>query len=89
MEFSEMLVALKQGKKGTRANWNAAGQFVFLQKGYPDGIGLNKNTAEATGFAEGTVFRFQPYLMLLNAQYEFVPWVPSTGDIFAEDWEVV
>ena len=28
----------------------------------------------------------QPYLYLKNAQNELVPWVPSQGDLFAEDW---
>lgn len=27
-----------------------------------------------------------PYLYLKNAQDKLVPWVPSTGDLFAEDW---
>lgn len=30
-----------------------------------------------------------PYLYLFNAQGGFVPWVPSQGDLFAEDWGVV
>lgn len=27
-----------------------------------------------------------PYLYLHNAQDQLVPWVPSTGDLFATDW---
>lgn len=27
-----------------------------------------------------------PYLYLQNAQGQLVPWVPSQGDLFAEDW---
>ena len=30
-----------------------------------------------------------PYLYLHNAQGKLVPWVPSTGDLFAEDWAIV
>ena len=30
-----------------------------------------------------------PYLYLHNAQGKLVPWVPSTGDLFAEDWVIV
>lgn len=30
-----------------------------------------------------------PYLYLTNAQGKNVPWVPSQGDLFAEDWQVV
>lgn len=30
-----------------------------------------------------------PYLVLKNAQNEFVPWVPSQGDLFAHDWAIL
>lgn len=30
-----------------------------------------------------------PYLYLKNAQNEFVPWVPSQGDLFARDWAIL
>lgn len=30
-----------------------------------------------------------PYLMMFNAQGEYVPWVPSTGDIFSKKWIVL
>lgn len=30
-----------------------------------------------------------PYMYLHNAQDKNVPWVPSTGDLFANDWRIV
>ena len=30
-----------------------------------------------------------PYLVLKNSQNEFVPWVPSQGDLFANDWALL
>lgn len=30
-----------------------------------------------------------PYLVLKNAQNELVPWVPSQGDLFAQDWALL
>lgn len=30
-----------------------------------------------------------PYLYLKNSQNEMVPWVPSQGDLFAQDWAVL
>ena len=89
MDFSFALTELKNGKQLSRINWNAFGQFVMYQKGYPNGIAINKNTAEATGMPEGTTCRFSPYLMLMNAEGVFVPWVPSMGDLLAEDWVVI
>lgn len=89
MDFSDALGELKMGNQLTRKSWNATGQFVMYQKGYPEGIPINKNTAEATGIPEGTTCRFSPYFMLLNAQAVFVPWVPSTGDLLAKDWFII
>ena len=30
-----------------------------------------------------------PYAYLYNAQGQCVPWVPSQGDLFAADWQLV
>ena len=89
MNFSEALKAVKNGAHIARSGWN--GKYVTYQKAYPDGIAINKNTAEATGIAEGTVVKFLPYLMMKTADPEvtFVPWLASQTDILAEDWEEV
>lgn len=76
------------GAKISRAGWNGKDQFVFYQKGYPDGIAINRNTSEATGLLEGTKCFFQPYLMIRNAQNQFIPWLASQGDLLANDWIV-
>jgi hypothetical protein len=87
--FEVALLNLKQGRRITRAGWNAADQFAVLQKGYPDGIAINANTAEATGIPQGTVCVFRPYLMLRTADGSFVPWAPTVSDVLAEDWKIV
>lgn len=89
MDFSDALSICKAGSKITRSGWNGPGQYVVHQKGYPDGIAINANTAEATGIPQGTVCRFAPYLMIFNAQGVFVPWLASQGDLLADDWEAV
>lgn len=89
MNFSEALVHLKDGLRIARHGWNGKGMWIVLQKAYPDGIPINKNTAEATGIPEGTVCRFLPYLMMRTAQGDFVPWLASQTDILANDWEIV
>jgi len=87
--FQMALFALKAGRKVARSGWNGKGMFVVLQKGYPDGIKINANTAEALGIEEGTVKKFLPYLMFQTAQGDFVPWLASQTDLLADDWEVV
>jgi hypothetical protein len=89
MDFSDALRAARTGAKIQRSGWNGKGMFVVLQKGYPDGIPINANTAEATGIAQGTVCRFLPYLMFFTAQGDFVPWLASQTDLLADDWGIV
>lgn len=89
MDFGAALRALKDGDRVTRTGWNGQGMFVVYQKGYPDGIPINANTAEATGIPEGTVCYFRPYLMMKTVDDEFVPWVISQTDALADDWERV
>jgi hypothetical protein len=86
MDFQYALTALKEGKRVSRGGWNGKDMWICLQNGYPEGIEINKNTAEATGFKEGTVHKFRAYLMMFTAQGDFVPWVASQTDLLAEDW---
>jgi hypothetical protein len=85
-DFGGALSLLRQGRKVSRAGWNGKGMWIVLQKGYPDGIPINKNTAEATGIPEGTVIRFLPYIMMKTVDGSFVPWLASQTDILADDW---
>lgn len=86
LTFGMALEALKAGARVHRSGWNGDGMYVVLQHGYPDGIPINENTARATGIPQGTVCRFRPYLMMLTAQGDFVPWVASQTDLLADDW---
>ena len=86
MDFSKALQLLKAGKKLARSGWNGKGIFVVYQKGYPDGIPCNAQTAEAWGMKEGDLFRCNPYLQIRNVDGSHSMWVPSIGDLLAEDW---
>lgn len=86
MNFGQALELLKSGRRVSRAGWNGKGMWLAYQRGYPEGIAINKNTADATGLAEGTVCKFLPYLIMRTAQGDFVPWLASQTDILADDW---
>lgn len=88
LDFGDALAAAKDGERVARRGWNGKGMYVVFQKGYPDGIAINANTAEATGLPQGTICFFRPYLMMKTVDNEFVPWVASQTDILAEDWYV-
>lgn len=93
MEFPQALDYQKHtpytGAKINRSGWNGTGMFVCLQTGYPDGIVISKNTADATGLPEGSEVRFLPYLMFKTARGDFVPWVASQTDLLENYWEIV
>lgn len=90
LTFSEALQQLKDGRKLQRQSWvdNGQYQWVVRQTGYPEGIPLNHNTAQATGLPEGSTQKFEPYFMMYTPWSTFVPWTPSTVDLNADDWEI-
>ena len=89
MDFSIALRLVKNGFKIGRKGWNGKGMFVVYQKGYPEGIPCNKQTAEAWGLREGELFKCEPYLQIKMVNGSHSMWVPSINDCLAEDWEVV
>lgn len=89
MDFGQALEELRRGERVARQGWNGEHMFVVLQRGYPDGVACNANTAAATGVPEGTVIRFRPYLMMRTADGDFVPWVASQTDLLSGDWRIV
>lgn len=88
LSFEKVLPLIKEGKKAYREGWNGRGMFVVRQKGYPEGIPCNKQTAEAWDLTEGDLFKVNPYLQIKNADGSHAMWVPSIGDIFANDWKI-
>lgn len=87
--FSLAIELLKQGEKIARKGWNGKGMFVVYQKGYPQGIPCNKQTAEAWGLNEGDLFVCNPYLQIKCANGSHSMWVPSINDVLAEDWVII
>lgn len=89
MNFGLAIEAAKKGKKITRRGWNGKGMWVICRSGYPDGIPCNKNTADAVGIPEGTLFKVRPYLQMKCVDDTFQMWLASQSDILADDWMIV
>jgi len=89
LKFGEAIKQMKMGKKIARNGWNGKEMYVVYMKGYPNGIGANKNTADAYGVEEGTIMKFRPYMQLKTAQNDIAMWSPSGSDTLAEDWIAV
>lgn len=86
MGFEKALVALKGDIPVTRAGWNGAGQFAYRvpPASYPAQTGVAK-----AHFGEGSLVPYAGYFALKNAQGVVSVWVPSNGDLLADDWFVV
>lgn len=89
MNFGLAIEAAKKGAKITRRGWNGKGMWVVYRTGYPDGIPCNKNTAEAVGIPEGSLFKVRPYLQMKCVDGSFQMWLASQSDILADDWVIV
>ena len=87
--FSWALEMMKKGHKIHRSGWNGKGMFAVLQKGYPQGIPCNKQTAEAWGLNEGDLFKVEPYMQLKMVNGSHSMWVPSVNDCLSNDWAIV
>lgn len=88
LTFGDALILLRSGVKMTRKGWNGKGLFVVYQKGYPEGIPCNRQTAEAWGIKEGDLFRCDPYLQINTTDHSHAMWQPSIRDCLAEDWVI-
>jgi hypothetical protein len=87
--FSTALEHVKKGARISRASWEDYDVFVVYQKGYPEGISCNKQTAEAWGMKEGDKFICNPYLQIQNKDGSHSMWTPTIDDILANDWSIV
>ena len=89
LTFGLAIEAMKKGHRVARAGWNGKGMFVVMQKGYPQGIYCNAQTAAAFGMKEGELFKCRPYLQLRCADGSHQMWQPSVSDCLEEDWFII
>lgn len=96
MNFSQALESLNNGSKVSRSGWNGKSQFVYKTVGntvskdfIPKFASLPQSVKDFLA-EKGEDIVFQPSLTLYNAQGNMQPgWVPSQGDLFADDWEIL
>lgn len=89
MSWGEAFDKCRNGYAISRKGWNGKNLQVVFQKGYPDGVPCNAQTAEAWGLREGDLFKCDPYLQINTTDGSHAMWVPSIRDLMANDWFVV
>lgn len=81
--FGNALMALKDGLVASRRGWNGRGMFVY----YVPPASYKAQTGVAKKFyGEEAMVPYAGYFALKNADGQVHVWVPSTGDLLAEDW---
>lgn len=87
LTFAEALVqAQAAGARIARKGWNGRDQWVAETGQVTAAIPA---LTEVDGKRDYELRNLEPFMVLKNAQGDFVPWVPSQGDMAAVDWMVL
>lgn len=95
MDFGKAIEALKEGKLVSRNGWNGKGLFVMKQ--IPAEIGLDiipkmqsvQESAKELLIHRETTLKYENQMLIVKEDGTADSWVPSSSDVFAEDWFVV
>ena len=96
MDFGKAIIALKQGKAIQREGWNGKGLFVVKQ--IPASIGadiipkmqsLPQSAKDIIMLRENPHIDYTNQMLIVNPDGRADSWVPSSSDVFAEDWRVI
>ena len=88
MNFSEALLALKDGKRVSRAGWNGSGMWVCMMPPVviPEGL-VNGRTKAFVPTGDLCV---AAYFVIWTAHQVWQPgWSASQADMLATDWSVL
>lgn len=78
MNLGQAIESLKVGERVRRKGWNGKGMWLHL---------IEENSVHFEDQDE--VFPISRWVGIKADYNQIVPWQPSTGDMLAEDWEVV
>lgn len=96
MDFGKVIIALKQGKAIQRSGWNGKGLFVVKQ--IPASINadiipkmqsLPQSAKDILMSRENPHIDYTNQMLIVNPDGRADSWVPSSSDVFAEDWRVI
>lgn len=96
MDFGKAIEALKSGLAVRRKGWNSNGLFVVKQipshiEGgiIPKMQSLPQSAKNILLSRDGAHIDYINQMLIINLDGRADSWVPSSSDVFADDWEVV
>ncbi|MCW4124051.1 DUF2829 domain-containing protein [Segatella copri] len=94
--FGNVIQFLKEGKACRRSGWNGKGLFIVKQvPSHIEGDIIPKMQSLPQSAKDILMSREDPHIdytnqmLIINPDGRADSWVPSSSDVFAEDWEVV
>ena len=93
--FGKAVEALKEGKLVYREGWHRTGMFIMKQ--IPAEIGLDiipkmqsvQQSAKDILINRGTTLKYENQMLIIKEDGTADSWVPSSSDVFAEDWIII
>lgn len=76
------------GALAARSTWKPHEKIAY-QKGYPEGIKCNKQTADTWHIEEGEEFKCMPYLQKRSTDGMYSMWQPTLEELLSKDWYVI
>lgn len=96
MDFGHAIEALKEGCVIRRSGWNGKGLFVVKQVPahitgdiIPNMQSLPQSAKNILMSRENPHIDYTNQMLIINPDGRADSWVPSSSDIFAEDWEIL
>lgn len=96
MDFGHAIEALKEGCAIRRSGWNGKGLFVVKQVPahiteniIPNMQSLPQSAKNILMSRENPHIDYTNQMLIINPDGRADSWVPSSSDIFAEDWEIL
>lgn len=95
MDFGKAIEALREGKLVSRDGWNGKGMFIMKQ--IPAEIGLDvipkmqsvQQSAKDLLKDLNVSLKYNNQMLIIKSDGNSDSWVPSSSDVFAEDWNIL
>lgn len=94
--FENVIQFLKEGKACRRSGWNGKGLFIVKQVPahitgdiIPKMQSLPQSAKTILMSRENPHIDYTNQMLIINPDGRADSWVPSSSDVFAEDWEVI
>lgn len=92
VDFGKAIESLKKGKRISREGWNGKGLFVFKQ--VPANVGIQyvpnmqslPQDVKDEFVKRGENLNYSNQMCIVKHDNTIDSWVPSSSDVFAEDW---